>query len=159
MHTSHSRGTGEQDVNDFRVRVPPSRRKCVKTSTSTLTDAERASTVERSIAHEESRIDLWSRGPPSRRKKGKNPYTHERRHDSRLCMITVTTKAVDELCHVIDYYRHLLLHTTGMQQPVQSSTSSNCGSSAVSHDCARHAGPAQKRRSPYQCTAAGESLW
>ena len=39
--------------------------------------------------------------------------------------------AVDELRHIIDH-PHLSLHTTGMQQPVQSSTRCNCGSSAVS---------------------------
>ena len=50
---------------------------------------------------------------------------------NRLCMITRTSIAVDELRHVIDH-RHLSLHKTGMQQPVQSSTSCNSGSSAVS---------------------------
>ena len=35
----------------------------------------------------------------------------------------------------------------------------HCGISTVSHNCARPAGPAQKHRSPCQCTATGEELW
>ena len=53
-------------------------------------------------------------------------------------MITGTSISVYELRHVTD-------HTTGMQQPVQNSTSCKCGISTVSSQIALElAGPAQQ---------------
>ena len=50
---------------------------------------------------------------------------------NRLCMITGTSITVDELRHMSYIIRHLSLHTTGMQQPVQNVTRCNSGSLAV----------------------------
>ena len=55
--------------------------------------------------------------------------------------------------------RHLLLHTTGMQQPVLSSTGCNCGSSTVSSTSAlENCGTAQQRHRP-PCSATVECPW
>ena len=55
--------------------------------------------------------------------------------------------------------RHLLLHTTGMQQPVLSSTSCNCGSSTVSSTSAlENCRTAQQGHRP-PCSATVECPW
>ena len=52
---SSNQATGEQDENDFRVREPPSRRKCRNVVQERQTDAEYVSAVEPITAEEETR--------------------------------------------------------------------------------------------------------
>ena len=92
----------------------------------------------------------------------------------RRCMVTETSKTVDELRQQghrpppshrakaqqlrLRTTRHLSLHTSGMQQPVQNSTSCKLWELDCLHtDCTRTAGPAQQQRRPCQWTATGES--